>query len=265
MSNELITQIDTQALIRQRDLALDLAMRGMALLAQAKEAAWEVHISGISEVLKEHFVWEGGPLDARALDKLESEMRRKLDASAWDKMVRATGLYSFMDEQARKKWAATIEAKEHPVFEPEAIQATLESLYEKRHDMLDDNLIDVYRRMSWDRPRSVPLPMHAKAKVEGFTSIYGHGPSYGAEAVKDLLRILTMLDGKRPDREKISSHVMDGYRNNLNGSRQFENDYFTVRYYKNGKADLTFKRQDLLDKLNDRVMGRTQALLDKAA
>lgn len=265
MSNELITQIDTQNIIVQRERALDLAMRGYALLVEAEVLARSTKISGVAEALAEHFRYGSLRLDPKDVPRLEESMRRKLDASAWNSLVRGSGLYAFMDEKARKEWEQTFKTNMNPAFEPEAIQAAIENLCDTRGSMLVEDIGWLYRNMSWDKARACATPMGMKARLEGFTSTYSSGLGYGAERMQSLVRILCILDGKRPDLKKIEDEIADGYRNNREGSRAFGNDYFDVRFYKNGVAHIVFKREDLLAKLNELAVNGVPAQLTEQA
>lgn len=64
--------------------------------------------------------------------------------------------------------------------------------------------------------------------------------------------MLFLLDGKAiPDTPgEIAMHLMEHIRDNPD--RDVYNDaYFTIRYFQKGTAHLTFKRPELVEKMND--------------
>ena len=68
----------------------------------------------------------------------------------------------------------------------------------------------------------------------------------------DLERMLMILDGKPvPDnRADVTRRLSDHIHENRH-STSYEDEMFTVKYFQKGTAHITFKRPELVDKLND--------------
>lgn len=90
-------------------------------------------------------------------------------------------------------------------------------------------------------------------------SNYGRGDSfsvhYGPDYIDDLDRIVRVLDCKPPDFDvTIKNALRDKFKSNLetrkNGGDYCETEYFSLRYFKKGTLHITFKRIDLLQKIN---------------
>lgn len=71
----------------------------------------------------------------------------------------------------------------------------------------------------------------------------------------DMERMLYLLDGKPlPDnREDIASRFDDHVSRHGKSAEDYNNDYLSIRYFQKGSAHITFKRPELVDKLNDIV------------
>jgi len=72
------------------------------------------------------------------------------------------------------------------------------------------------------------------------------------DQLTDLERVLFLLDSKaiRNTPGDISMHLMEHIRDNP-GKDDYNDAYFTIRYFQKGTAHLTFKRPELVDKMND--------------
>lgn len=68
----------------------------------------------------------------------------------------------------------------------------------------------------------------------------------------DLERMLMLLDGKPvPDnRSDVTRRLGDHIHENRHSTR-YEDEMFTIKYFQKGTAHITFKRSELVDKLND--------------
>lgn len=69
-----------------------------------------------------------------------------------------------------------------------------------------------------------------------------------------LERMLYLLDGKTisDNRHDVSIRFMDFVRVNPH-QQVFEDDLFAIRYFQKGSGHITFKRLDLVEKMNDIV------------
>lgn len=72
------------------------------------------------------------------------------------------------------------------------------------------------------------------------------------DQLADLERMLFLLDGKPiPDnRGDITIRLMEHVRDHPS-QQSYEDDYFYIRYFQKGTGHLTFKRPELIDKMND--------------
>ncbi len=82
----------------------------------------------------------------------------------------------------------------------------------------------------------------------GFSLVWG----FKRDQLVDLERMVFLLDGKAiPDnRGDISIRLMEHIRDNP-AKDVYDDAYFSIRYYQKGTAHLTFKRAELVDRMND--------------
>jgi hypothetical protein len=83
---------------------------------------------------------------------------------------------------------------------------------------------------------------------------WGYSLSWGwrRDQLADLERMLFLLDGKTiPDnRHDVTIRLMDFIRDNPR-QQVFGDDLFTIRFFQKGSGHITFKRMDLVEKMND--------------
>ena len=91
---------------------------------------------------------------------------------------------------------------------------------------------------------------------------YSLGGGWRRDQLADLERMLHLLDGKPiPDnRGDVTTRLMD-HVSLQNGSHIYEDDYFSIRYFQKGTGHITFKRPDLVDKMNDIVAKNFPSML----
>ena len=118
-------------------------------------------------------------------------------------------------------------------------------------------LIDVYRKLSWDYRTNNPCRLGKKIIIENLLYRWSNGrvtlDCSGREALDDLVRPFYLLEGRNvPDfRSSIGAQYGEFLGNGDNVGKLLEGEYFTVRGYQKGTVHIVFKRPDLVEKLND--------------
>lgn len=82
------------------------------------------------------------------------------------------------------------------------------------------------------------------------------------DRLADLERMLMILDGKPiPDnRADVTRRLGDHIHENRHSNR-YEDEMFTIKYFQKGTVHITFKRPELVDKLNDIIARHYPAML----
>jgi hypothetical protein len=161
-----------------------------------------------------------------------------------------------MDAQAREQWQTNLEEGELPAISEVNILSTFEQLHLNKMDVFERGIINVFKDLSWDYKTNSPCSFGKKIIINNLVkhTRWGFSLNWGwrRDQLADLERMLFLLDRKTiPDnRGDLSTRLMEHIRDNpTNGA--YEDELFSIRYFQKGTAHLTFKRLDLVEKMND--------------
>ena len=189
-----------------------------------------------------------------------------LDRSIWRDLMKKSGMISLMDAQAREQWYNSLEKDEIPAVSEENILSTFEQLHLNKGEVFERGVINVFKGLSWDFKTNSPCKFGAKIIVTGLIKYdqWGFGLDWGwqRDRLADLERVLMLLDGKPvPDnRADVTRRLADHIHENRHSNR-YEDGMFAIKYFQKGTAHITFKRQELVDKLNDIIARHSPGML----
>ncbi|EHI0062208.1 TPA: DUF4942 domain-containing protein [Citrobacter freundii] len=193
------------------------------------------------------------------MEKPETAMKaitRNLDRGIWRDLMKKSGMLSIMDAQARDQWYRNLEGDGIPAVSEANILSTFEQLHLNKGDVFERGVINVFKGLSWDYKSNSPCKFGKKIIVTGLVKYdrWGFGLNWGwrRDRLSDLERMLMLLDGKPvPDnRADITRRLADHIHANRHSNR-YEDEMFSIKYFQKGTAHITFKRPELVDKLND--------------
>ncbi|MGE4802513.1 DUF4942 domain-containing protein [Yersinia hibernica] len=193
------------------------------------------------------------------MEKSETAMKaitRNLDRSIWRDLMKKSGMLSLMDAQAREQWYNSLERDDIPAVSEANILSTFEQLHQSKGDVFERGVINVFKGLSWDFKTNSPCKFGKKIIVTGLVKCdrWGFGLNWGRrrDQLVDLERMLFLLDGKPiPDnRGDITIRLMDHIRDNPS-TDVYEDEFFSIRYFQKGTAHLTFKRLELVVRMNN--------------
>ncbi|BEO60038.1 restriction methylase [Serratia marcescens] len=196
------------------------------------------------------------------MEKREAAMKaitRNLDRSIWRDLMKRSGMLSIMDAQARDQWYRNLEGDDIPAVSEENILSTFEQLHQSKGEVFERSVINVFKGLSWDYKNNSPCRFGKKIIVNGLVKHdrWGFGLNWGwqRDQLADLEWMLMILDGKPvPDNRadvtcRLGDHIHENRHNN-----HYEDEMFTIKYFQKGTAHISFKRLELLDKLNDIIV-----------
>jgi len=202
---------------------------------------------------------QGHRYDCWLMEKPEKAMpaiTRNIDRSLWRELMLKSGMLSLMDAQARDQWHQNLEDGDLPAISEANILSTFEQLHQSKAEVFERGIINVFKGLSWDYKTNSPCFFGKKIIINnlvthnrwGFSLTWG----YKRDQLADLERMLYLLDGKAiPDnRGDISINLMNHIRHNP-AKDVYDDAYFSIRYFQKGTAHLTFKRPELVEKMND--------------
>ncbi|WP_106371964.1 DUF4942 domain-containing protein, partial [Escherichia coli] len=136
------------------------------------------------------------------------------------------------------------------------ILSTFEQLHQDKDEVFERGVINVFRGLSWNYKTNSPCKFGSKIIVNnlvrwdrwGFHLITGQQ----ADRLADLERMLHLFSSKPiPDcRENITIHL-DDHIQSVQGKECYEDEMFRIKYFKKGSAHITFRKPELVDRLND--------------
>lgn len=179
-----------------------------------------------------------------------------------------SGMLSLMDAQARAEWHNSLEKEDIPAISESNILSTFEQLHKNKGEVFERGVINTFKSLSWDYKTNNPCRFGKKIIVEGVVKHdqWGFGLNWGwqRDRLTDLERMLLLLDGKPiPDNREDVTRLLGDHIHSKRSSTYYEDDMFAIRYFQKGTAHITFKRQDLVHKLNDIVAKHYPNMLAK--
>ncbi|EMB6256487.1 DUF4942 domain-containing protein [Serratia sp. PF2-63] len=205
------------------------------------------------------------------MEKAETAMKVitcNLDRGIWRDLMKKSGMLSLMDAQAREQWDRNLEGSELPAIREANILSTFEQLHQSKEEVFERGVINVFKSLSWNYKSNSPCNFGKKIIVEGVVKHdrWGFGLNWGwqRDRLTDLERMLMLLDSKPiPDnRENVTRRLGDHIHAQRN-STSYEDEMFTIKYFQKGTAHITFKRHDLVHKLNNIVAKHYPNMLAK--
>lgn len=244
MSDTLIKSTSFEALLLRRQGMLEKMAQARALCLEANTMA-----EGLCSV-----AWAlTGTTYNRELcltdDKAMETAQRRIDAAGWQFLMEESGLKSFMDTKARDDWNKKVHECDVPELTMDNIQSTFRGLYGARGDMFERGVINVFKSLSWHYKTNLPQKFGKRIVLN-----YLGQPGFSMDRrrqdqIDDLGRVFHVLDGK-PELDHRSGYgeaINMAFRQRQNS---FDCPYFSMRMFKKGSAHMTFKRPELVDRMN---------------
>ncbi|QKL53496.1 DUF4942 domain-containing protein [Ralstonia solanacearum] len=250
-SADLVKSISIANLANQRAAVVERIRAALDLLAEAEQIARAAHLGFPRLVLDNSYAHRGsvtvtGEYAKRA--EAEQAMLHIIDAKGWNYLLNESGLRTFMDARARAQWHQQIADGEIPELTAANIEATFTELHSARGDMFERGVLECFRRLSWDYKTNQPFRFGKRIIMKSLFS-YGSLNHHGTNELDDLMRVLHVLDSKPEADHRTGVYYLISHARQQRQT-EAENDYLHLRWFKNGNGHLTFKRSDLVDKMN---------------
>ncbi|HDG9808928.1 TPA: DUF4942 domain-containing protein [Raoultella planticola] len=201
-------------------------------------------------------------------DKAMPAVTRNIDSSIWRDLMLKSGMMALMDAQARDQWHKSLEEGDLPTISEANILSTFELLHLNKMEVFERGIINVFKGLSWDYKTNSPCSFGKKIIINNLVSHnrWGFSLNWGwrRDQLADLERMLFLLDGKPiPDnRGDVTNCLMAHIRDNPDKD-VYEDEFFLIRYFQKGTAHLTFKRLDLVERMNDIIAKHYPGMLAK--
>lgn len=280
MTTDLVPSVSVANMVNQRAAMIDRMRQAFTLIQEAADIADNANLGMPRVMISNDYGRHAGEMmvaDARirtdssgkpwtlerspAVD-LERKLRLGIDCAAWQYLMSQSGLRSLMDAEARKKWDEAVSKGDVPEFTEPNVRSTFGMLHDARGEMFERGVITCFKGLSWDYKTNLPQKFGKRIVMRfirgqvtpgryggGGTSL-GHVNYTSCDKLDDMERVLSVLDGKpEPDSARR------GWYSRLVGCDKTTDpdaasDYISVRSFRNGNGHATFKRLDLVDRMN---------------
>lgn len=278
-ARDLVPSVSVENMVNQRAAVLERIGQAVTLLNEAAGIAAAGHIgmprflvaTGYGrhhntelEVVNARF-WpgrDGSTHDTSARERadVDKAIRIGVDAAAWQYLMHESGLRTLMDADARTKWDEAIRAGDVPELTAANVRSTFGMLHDSRAEMFERGVIACFKALSWQHKTNLPQKFgkrivltYLRGSVTG--GKWGSGGSLGhpnydrCSRLDDLTRVLSVLDGKpEPDHRQ-------GWYGRMNqcakvGDPDAEDAYLSIKSFRNGNGHVTFRRLDLVERMN---------------
>lgn len=255
--NELICSTSIERIVTGRNAALGQ----IEMLIQKLDEISRLTSSIGGDVADHWAMRQGHSFDCwlvQPVDKAMPVITRDIDRSIWRDLMLKSGMLTLMDAEAHSQWVKNLEEGDLPAISKANILSTFEQLHHNKQDVFERGIINVFKGLNWDYKTNNPCYFGKKIIVNNLVKHdrWGYSLNWGwrRDQLVDRERMLYLLDGKTiPDnRHDVSIRFMDFVRDNPY-QQVFEDDLFTIRYFQKGSGHITFKRLDLVEKMNDIV------------
>jgi hypothetical protein len=253
--HEIIPSISIDTLLQQRASVMRLFSEALNALVEAQTIADAAHLGFPDVSVGRHFRANGlhmtGPY-SRTPEILEL-VQAVVDAGAWRYLMDESGMRSLMSATKREAFDKQLAADKVPELSREAIYDTFTALHASRGAMFEQGVIECYKRLSWCYKTNNAGPMKfGKRIVMTYLTSYGSPNHRSTSELDDLMRVFHILDGKpeADHRQGCYALIAAAMQDQPAWPKHAENDYISVRLFKNQNGHVTFKRPELIEQLN---------------
>ncbi len=251
--HELIPSVSIANLLQQREAVLSLFREALDKLEQAHALATAARLGFPDLSMARGWRGNGFHMTGEFANRttLLETFQACVDAGGWTTLLHDSGMRSIMSASKRKEVDEQIEAEQVPELTRDAIRATFATLHDSRVDMFEQGVIECFRRLSWDYKTNLPQKF-GKRLVMTYLTSYGSANMRQTDHLDDLLRVFHLCDGKPEADHRMGAYrlIADAMQTSSAWPKLAENDYVSIRLFKNHNGHVTFKRPDLILRLN---------------
>lgn len=268
-TTELVPSVSVANMVNQRAAMIQRLEQACGLIQEAADIAANAKLGMPRMLVSREFARHGGECDIAAArlktdssgrtwdrarspaEDLRKTLQMGIDCAAWQYLMHESGLRSLMDAEARKKWDESVRAGDVPEFNEPNVRSTFGMLHDARGEMFERGVISCFKGLSWDYKTNLPQKFGKRIVMTYLTGWHSYEKQ---NQLDDLMRVLSILDGKpEPDhRGGIGALLRSGGLDSAYPRKvgEVENEYMAIRTFKNTNGHITFKRLDLVDRMN---------------
>lgn len=175
-------------------------------------------------------------------------LTRDVDRRMWRQTMELTGFNKYMDKKARNEFAESLD-KNPPTFTLDNVRSTLISSYNQAEEFMNRGVVELFRSLGAQYKTNDAFKIGKKIILRNWFTVFCGDLSvnYNQEPeMNDLDRVVRTLDGV-----EFKEHLFSQSMRKMIKCKEYEDEYFKIKAFKNGNAHLWLKRDDITDKIND--------------
>ena len=259
MSGDLIPKATLEDLAGNRAEALRLLAAGFDAM-KAASAAYRAACVGMPYVQGFDFDELRFIRENETGAKFAAAQRKRIDADMWRALLVNSRLGVLLDAQERRAFEDGL--KDPPECTPENIESTMRRLVADGAMIFRRGLVEAFRRLSPEHRSNDGFSIGSRMVVRRVVEItkmtggiWVRTNSHGEQDVRDVERVLYVLDGQQPPDhlQGIAEALREAIRKiDQKGGGEWiaQTPYLSLRFYRNGNGHLSILRDDLRVKAN---------------
>lgn len=269
-TTDLVKSVSIENMVNQRAAVMERMNKAIELIREAAKIAGAAHLGmplvklstgygrsnndecNIAQSFLRNNSTDGSTWGNDASDdkRVADMLRKGVDSSSWQYLMHESGLRSLMDATARAKWDKAISEGDIPEFNAANIRSTFTMLHDSRGEMFERGVIACFKSLAWCYKTNLPQKFGKRIVV---TYLSGTSGYQKCDQLDDLVRVLSVLDGKpEPDYRGgiYSALTKSGAMGWPTRPGVADTEYLSIKHFKNHNGHVTFKRPDLVEKMN---------------
>ncbi len=244
-NNALITSTDVERLVTLRKQFIERAEAATSeLLSIHREMKEFYDMFGFSYASRDGVEIRSNPMP---------DITKNIDKAMWGYLMEKTQMFNVMDHATKAKFRKDLENP--PALTVESVAATFAELLNSRDDIFEQGIINLFKNLSWDYKTNQPQKFGKRIVKTFFCRPNwnkGMAVNYGraSDELVDLERIMLTIDKKpQPEHSKTLPNRIDSY-SQKTGEKTYQDDYVSVKMFKNQNMHIEFKRPDIIEQMN---------------
>lgn len=239
MFNQVAIPVTISDMIEARNQAISLIIHAEKSLSKANETL---------KTVAPHLMPGGARLNESSIQK----MTHDLDSRLWRRSFDLAGFYKVMDEKAMSEFEGSL-SKNPPEFNMDNIQTTFLSMAAEADTIFKRGIVNVFKHLSKDFRTNSKEPFKIGKKIicSHMAELWcGMKIRYQYSArLNDIDRVFRIVAGEEHQPRSLETAVNAAWEK----GEDYECDYYKIRGFQKGTVHIWFKRQDLLDKVNELI------------
>lgn len=242
MDNQLVKSFNIQEYIEKKDFLFEQISALMLQIKEIDKVCSQNNLGSnlceISEDIRGMWMSDNG------ISPEHSKTKKSMDAVGWANLMDKSGMRSVMTHAQIREFDENIRRRKMPPLTLENAALTFKGLFEDKDKLLEDAVVAIFQRLSWDYKTNSPMLFQEKI----ITSV-GKGYYQNYDTLDDLIRFACLVN-KIPHQDHSNNFFAYWNSKDKDPEKFYWAKLFDFKIYKNGNCHIKIKDQNVIDKLN---------------